>query len=62
MNLSFIINHVKIEIKIVNLFVVQTLFDNKIYLKIKKKNQLAMQEKFKQDQETFLFFLKLSRV
>jgi len=45
-----------------NLFVVQIFFDNEIYLKIKTKNQLAMLKKFRQDQEHFFFFIKLSRV
>lgn len=45
MNLLFIINYVKIEIKIVNLFIVQRLFDNKIYLKIKKKKSASYAKK-----------------
>lgn len=33
------------EIKIVNLFIVQRLFDNKIYLKIKKKKSASYAKK-----------------
>lgn len=37
-------------------------FDNEIYLKIKKEEPASYAKKFKQDQEHFFFFIKLSRV